>query len=163
MLLANVVRITSVPKFATLTITVYRVKFAMIKVHANRDVHPTATVQQHKFASMASVNVVLGSLERHLDALILTNVLRSHAIRVHVAKIHQDHSDVSVPIKQSAIPIAILDAYNRINVVVMLTVSIIWLVCKENVQILALLHNVEEMLNANLSIIKHCVIAHPVI
>lgn len=137
-LLVNVAPTTSAPKYATQTITVYRVKFATTKEHANRDVHPTAIVQPHKFASMANVNVDLDLLERHSAVRILMNVRKSRAIQVHVAKIHRVRSDVLVQIKLLEIPIAILVVYNRINVVVTLIVLIIWLVCKESVPILAL-------------------------
>lgn len=157
---ANVALTTSVPRSATQTTIAYLVRFATIREHANRDVQPTVTVPLHKFVSMANVNAELDLLERRLVALTLMNVRKNHVIQAHVVKMRLARSDVFVPIKPSEIRTAILDVYNRINVVVTLIVLIIWLVCKENVQILVLLPNVEETLNVNPSITKLCVIVH---
>lgn len=150
-------------KFVTQTTIAYLVKFATIKGRVNRVVDRIAIVQQHKCASMESVNVDLASLERHSVVRISMNVRKNRVIRVHDAKMHQAHLDVFVPVKLSEIHTAILDVFNQINVVVTLIVLLIWLVCKGNVPIHALLHNVEEVLNANLSITKHYVIVLQVI
>lgn len=163
MRLVNVAQTTSAPKFATQTTIAYRVKFATIKEHVNLDVHQTVIVQPHKFVSMANASVDPVLLELRSVALILMNVPKNHATQVHVARIPLVRLDVFVLVKQLEILIAIPAVYNPINVAVTLIVLIIWLACKENVQILALLHNVEEVLNVNLLITKHCVTVHQVI
>lgn len=161
--LVNVALTISALKCATRTTTVYQVKFATIKERVNLDVDPTVIVQQLKFALTESVNVDLDSLERHSVARTSTNVRKNRVIRAHDVKIHLVRSDVYVLVKPLAIPMAILDVYNRINVVVTLIVLLIWLAYKENVRILAQLHNVDEVLNVNLLITKHCAIVHQVI
>lgn len=134
----NVVPTIYVRKFVTQTIIVYLVKFVTIKEPVNLDAHLTVTVQQLKFVSMQNVNADQDLLEHHLAALILTNVQKNHAIQALAVKTRQVPLDVFVQIKQLEILIAIQDVSNRINVVVMLIVLIIWLAYKENVQTLAL-------------------------
>lgn len=157
-LLVNVVPTTFVQRFATQTTTVYLVKFAMTKERVSRVVHPTVIVQQHKCVSMANANAVLVSLERRSVALTSTNVLKSHVIRVPVAKTRLVRSDVFVLTKKLEIHTAILVAYNRTSVAVTMIVLIIWLALKENALIHAPLHNVEEVLSVKPLIIKLCAI-----
>jgi hypothetical protein len=162
-LLANDVLTIFVRKFVTQTTIACLEKFVTIREHVNLDVHLTVTVQQLKYVWMANVNVDQDLFQHHSDVLILTNVLANHAIPALVVKIRRVPLDVYVRKKPLAILTVILDVYNQINVVVMLNVLIIWLVCKENAQILALLLNADVVLNANQLIIKHCAIAHQVI
>lgn len=89
-------------KFAIQITIAYPVKFVMNEEHVNLVVKLKLIAHQLKFVVTENVNVVTGSSEHHLDALISMNVPIKFVITALFVRIHPDHSNVFAQNKQLA-------------------------------------------------------------
>lgn len=132
--LANVAQIICAQKSAIQTTIAFRVKFVMMEF-VFLAAHLMLIVRIPKFAFNQNANVEKASLEHHLDAVILMNVVNNFVIHLRFVKIRLDHINVFVQHLLLVILTANQDAKNQVNATKIMIALIIWLVPKVNVLI----------------------------